>query len=63
MFCLIETIEAKIFGDTLQGLQVQVGGRHTSVPAQRTLSASNSSSAILVTVPAPTGAGANAPEH
>jgi hypothetical protein len=55
LFCLIETIEAKIFGDALQGRQIQVGGRHTSVPPQRTLSASNSSSAILVTVPSPTG--------
>jgi hypothetical protein len=51
-----------------EGGKVQVGGRHTSVPphgssAADTLSASNSSSVILVTVPAPTGAGAFAAER
>jgi hypothetical protein len=55
MYCLIETIEAQIFGDALQGGKVQVGAAHLrSSPAH--LSASTSSSVILVTVPVPTGA-------
>jgi hypothetical protein len=62
MYCLIDTLEAQVFGDARKGGKVQLGA-HLRSSAVHILSASNSSGIILVTVPAPTGAGANAPEH
>jgi hypothetical protein len=61
MYCLTDTLEAQVFGDARKGGKVQLGAHRSS--AVHILSASNSSAVILVTVSAPTGAGANAPEH
>jgi hypothetical protein len=51
------TIEAQIFGDALQGLDGPLAGGGAP-PFLRSAQCLNSSSVILVTVPAPTGAGA-----
>jgi hypothetical protein len=55
-------LEAQIFGDALQGREGPfAGAAHLrSSPAHKCL---NSSSVILVTVPAPTGAGTIAAER
>jgi hypothetical protein len=62
MYCLIDTLEAQVFGDARKGGKVQLGA-HLRSSAVHILSASNSSGIILVTVPAPTDAGTIAAER